>query len=123
MKRVYLELGGKSPNVIFADALDLKRAARVSANGIFRNSGQVCVAGSRLIVQSAVYERFMEELLNATASLRVGDPLQLTSDIGAISSQEQLRRNLDAVALADREGATRLIGGEQILRRERRKFA
>jgi 4-(gamma-glutamylamino)butanal dehydrogenase len=115
LKRVYLELGGKSPNVIFADAPDLKQAAQVSANGIFRNSGQVCVAGSRLIVQSAVYERFMEELLNVTAALRIGDPLQLTSDIGAISSPEQLRRNLDAVALADREGATRLIGGEQIL--------
>jgi gamma-glutamyl-gamma-aminobutyraldehyde dehydrogenase len=115
LKRVYLELGGKSPNVIFADAPDLKQAARVSANGIFRNSGQVCVAGSRLIVQAAVYERFMEELLNVTAALRIGDPLQLTSDIGAISSPEQLRRNLDAVALADREGATRLIGGEQIL--------
>ena len=115
LKRVYLELGGKSPNIIFADAPDLQRAALVSANGIFRNSGQVCVAGSRLIVQSAVYERFMEELLNVTAALRIGDPLQLTSDIGAISSPEQLRRNLDAVAMAEREGATRLIGGEQIL--------
>jgi gamma-glutamyl-gamma-aminobutyraldehyde dehydrogenase len=115
LKRVYLELGGKSPNVVFADAPDLKQAAEVSANGIFRNSGQVCVAGSRLIVQSAVYERFMDELLNVTAALRIGDPLQLTSDIGAISSPEQLRRNLDAVARADREGATRLIGGEQIL--------
>jgi gamma-glutamyl-gamma-aminobutyraldehyde dehydrogenase len=115
LKRVYLELGGKSPNIIFADAPDLKQAARVSASGIFRNSGQVCVAGSRLIVQSAVYERFMEELLNVTAALRIGDPLQLTSDVGAISSPEQLRRNLDAVARADREGATRLVGGEQIL--------
>ena len=115
LKRVYLELGGKSPNVVFADAPDLKQAAKVSAHGIFRNSGQVCVAGSRLIVQSSVYERFMDELLNVTAKLRIGDPLDLTSDIGAIASKEQLRKNLDFVALAEREGAVRLFGGEQIL--------
>ena len=63
---------------------------------MFRNSGQICVAGSRLIVQASVYERFMEELLNVTAKLRVGDPLELTSDVGAISSKEQLRKNLDS---------------------------
>jgi len=116
LKRVYLELGGKSPNIVFADVPDLKRAATVSANGIFRNSGQVCVAGSRLIVQSSIYDRFMEELLRVTAALRVGDPLELTSDIGAVVSQAQLQRNLAAVALAEREGARRLIGGEQIRR-------
>jgi 4-(gamma-glutamylamino)butanal dehydrogenase len=82
---------------------------------MFRNSGQVCVAGSRLIVQASVYERFMEELLNVTAKLRVSDPLDLTSDIGAISSREQLRKNLAFVALAEREGADRLCGGQQIL--------
>ncbi len=60
LKRVYLELGGKSPNVVFNDTTDLKQAAKVSANGIFRNSGQVCVAGSRLLVQSGVYDRFVE---------------------------------------------------------------
>ena len=115
LKRIYLELGGKSPNVVFADAPDLKQAAKVSAQAIFRNSGQVCVAGSRLIVQSSVYERFIEELLSVTAKLRVGDPLDLKSDIGAISSKDQLRKNLDFVAQAEREGADRLLGGEQIL--------
>lgn len=60
LKRVHLELGGKSPNIVFADVPDIKQAAKVSANGIFRNSGQVCVAGSRLLVQSAIYERFMD---------------------------------------------------------------
>jgi gamma-glutamyl-gamma-aminobutyraldehyde dehydrogenase len=115
LKRVYLELGGKSPSIVFSDAPDLKHAARVSANGIFRNSGQVCVAGSRLIVQSSIYDRFMDELLSVTAALTVGDPLQLTSDIGAIASRAQLRRNLDAVATAERQGARRLVGGEQIL--------
>jgi 4-(gamma-glutamylamino)butanal dehydrogenase len=114
LKRVHLELGGKSPNIVLADVPDIKQAAKASANGIFRNSGQVCVAGSRLLVQSQVYEGFMDELLAATAKLRVGDPLDLTSDIGAISSQGQLRKNLQAVARAEAQGAKRLTGGEQI---------
>jgi 4-(gamma-glutamylamino)butanal dehydrogenase len=114
LKRVHLELGGKSPNIVLADVPDIKQAAKMSANGIFRNSGQVCVAGSRLLVQSSIYERFMEQLLEATARLRVGDPLDLTSDIGAISSQAQLRKNIDAVVRAEAQGAMRLTGGEQI---------
>ncbi|MCP1853339.1 MULTISPECIES: aldehyde dehydrogenase [unclassified Bradyrhizobium] len=114
LKRVHLELGGKSPNVVFADVPDIKHAAKVSASGIFRNSGQVCVAGSRLLVQSSIYDRFMAELRDATTKLTVGDPLELTSDIGAIASKAQLRKNLDAVARAEAQGATRLIGGERI---------
>jgi len=114
LKRVHLELGGKSPNIVLADVPDMKQAAKVSATGIFRNSGQLCVAGSRLLVQSQVYERFMAELLAAAAKLRVGDPLDLASDIGAISSQTQLRKNLEAVARAEEQGAKRLTGGEQI---------
>ncbi|RUT96281.1 aldehyde dehydrogenase family protein, partial [Mesorhizobium sp. M7A.T.Ca.TU.009.02.1.1] len=115
LKRVFLELGGKSPNIVFADASDLKQAAVVSANGIFRNSGQVCVAGSRLLVQSAVYDRFMDELVAATTRLKVGDPLDLTSDVGAVSSAEQLNKNLGFVARATEEGAQLVTGGERIL--------
>jgi gamma-glutamyl-gamma-aminobutyraldehyde dehydrogenase len=115
LKRVFLELGGKSPNIVFADAPDLKRAAETSVNGIFRNSGQVCVAGSRLLVQSSIYDRFMDEVTAATRKLKVGDPLDLKSNVGAIASAEQLQKNLGFVALAEREGAKRLLGGEQIL--------
>ncbi|WP_137931321.1 aldehyde dehydrogenase [Mesorhizobium comanense] len=115
LKRVFLELGGKSPNIVFADAPDLKQAAVVSANGIFRNSGQVCVAGSRLLVQASVYDRFMEELLSATTRLKVGDPLNLGSDVGAVSSAEQLDKNLGFVAKASEEGARLVTGGERIL--------
>ena len=89
LKRVHLELGGKSSECRLCRRARHQHAAKVSANGIFRNSGQVCVAGSRLIVQSQVYERFMGELLEATAKLRVGDPLDLASDIGAISGPAQ----------------------------------
>ncbi|NGO55009.1 aldehyde dehydrogenase [Allomesorhizobium camelthorni] len=114
LKRVYLELGGKSPNIVFADAPDLRQAAKVSANGMFRNSGQVCVAGSRLLVQSPIYDRFMDELLAVTGKLKVGDPLDLGSDVGAVSSAEQLGKNLNFVAKAEEEGARRLAGGTRI---------
>jgi 4-(gamma-glutamylamino)butanal dehydrogenase len=75
----------------------------------------VCVAGSRLLVQSAIYDRFMDELIAATAKLKVGDPLSLKSDIGAVSGHDQLKKNLEYVAGAEREGAKRLTGGQRIL--------
>ncbi len=114
LKRVYLELGGKSPNIVFADAPDIKQAAKVSAQGIFRNSGQVCVAGSRLLVQSKIYDPFMSELLAVTSKLKIGDPLDLAFDVGAVSSEAQLERNLEAVARAEQDGARRLCGGERL---------
>ncbi|OZB16649.1 MAG: aldehyde dehydrogenase, partial [Rhodobacterales bacterium 34-62-10] len=75
LKRCYLELGGKSPNVVFADAPDLEQAAKVSAMGIFRNAGQVCVAGSRLLVERSVHDAFVDRLARHAAALTVGDPL------------------------------------------------
>ena len=114
LKRVYLELGGKSPNIVFADVPDIKNAAKVSANGIFRNSGQVCVAGSRLLVQSSVYDRFLDELMTVTARLKIGDPLDLGSDIGAVSSATQLQKNLDFVARSEQEGGRLLCGGDRL---------
>jgi gamma-glutamyl-gamma-aminobutyraldehyde dehydrogenase len=115
LKRVHLELGGKSANVVFADAPDLKAAAKASAQGIFRNSGQVCVAGSRLLVQRTIYEDFVAEVAKIALSLRVGDPLRLDSEIGAVASEDQLRRNLDFVAGAQEQGARLLCGGKRIL--------
>ena len=111
LKRVYLELGGKSPNIVFADAPDLAQAARVSAMGIFRNSGQVCVAGSRLLVQRSVHDEFLDAVLKVALSLRVGDPLDLSTDIGAVSSAHQLAKNLQAVTAAQQEGARLRAGG------------
>jgi len=90
LKRVFLELGGKSPNIVFADAPDIDEAVAGSVNGMFRNSGQVCVAGSRLLVQKQIAAEFTEKLVIAASSLKVGNPLDLTSDVGAISNAEQL---------------------------------
>jgi len=115
LKRVHLELGGKSPNIVFADAPDLDRAAKVSAGGIFRNSGQVCVAGSRLLVQASIYDAFMDRLVAATRKLKVGDPLDLGTDVGAVTSAEQLAKDLAHVADAEEEGARLVSGGRRIL--------
>jgi len=116
MKRCYLELGGKSANVVFADTKDIAEAAQVSAAGIFRNSGQVCVAGSRLLVERSIHDEFVAELSKFAAMLKVGDPLDLKTQAGAVNNSDQLARNLEFVETAQSEGGTLLQGGAQILK-------
>ena len=115
MKRCYLELGGKSPNVVFADAPDLEQAAQVAANGIFRNSGQVCIAGSRLLVEQSIHSEFTARVVEIAEALRVGDPLSLQSDVGAVHSEQQLEANLRFVETARAEAGEVLTGGTRIL--------
>jgi gamma-glutamyl-gamma-aminobutyraldehyde dehydrogenase len=115
LKRCYLELGGKSPNVVFADAPDLDQAAQVCANGIFRNSGQVCIAGSRLLVEDSIHETFTARVVEIAESLKVGDPLDVGNDVGAVHSEVQLEGNLRFVETARSEGGDVLTGGERIL--------
>ena len=114
-KRVYLELGGKSPNIIFADAPDLDEAAKVAASGIFRNSGQVCIAGSRLLVERSIHDEFVAKLTAIAEQMTVGDPLDPQSDAGAVHSERQLRQNLQFVEEAKAQGATVVTGGTRIL--------
>jgi len=115
MKRCYLELGGKSANVVFADVKDLQMAAKVSAAGIFRNSGQVCVAGSRLLIEESVHDEFVEQLGKATMSMNVGDPLNIETTSGAVNNALQLKQNLQFVETAKAEGGTLYQGGKQLL--------
>ncbi len=114
LKRVYLELGGKSPNIVFADAPNLDEAAKVSAMGIFRNSGQVCIAGSRILVERSVHAAFVEKLAAQAAAIKVGDPLDNATQAGAVNSERQLTQNLGFVAEAREAGRT-VIGGARIL--------
>ncbi|SMC71754.1 aldehyde dehydrogenase [Rhizobium sp. RU36D] len=115
LKRVYLELGGKSPNIVFADAPDLDKAAKISAYGIFRNAGQVCVAGSRLLVEQSIQAEFTARLVEITEKMKLGDPLDLGTEAGAVSSETQLLKDLDFIAGASREGARLLTGGTRLL--------
>ena len=111
LKRVYLELGGKSPHVVFDETANLDAAAQAVVAGIFRNSGQVCIAGSRLLVQDSIHDAFVEKIVAITEAMRVGDPLDLNTQIGAISSEAHLIRVLQSL-----EGVeTIATGGERIL--------
>ena len=114
LKRIYLELGGKSPNIVFSDAPNLEFAAKTAVNAMFRNSGQVCVAGSRLLVESSISENFLDMLCKFTKELRVGDPLTLTNDIGAIHSEAQLNKNLKILNAHSDIKRKIVLGGEQI---------
>ncbi len=115
LKRVYLELGGKSPSIVFDDVKDIAQAAKVTANGMFRNSGQVCVACSRLVVQRGIHDEFVAELAKAAGSLKVGDPLDMATQVGAINSERQLLQSLGFVEKATQEGGSIHTGGRRIL--------
>ena len=115
LKRVYLELGGKSPHIVFNDAADLDKAAKVVAAGIFRNAGQVCVAGSRLLVAEDIHKDFVAAVAKVSANMSPGNPLQLDTQIGAINSETQLKQDLAAVATARSENGNVVLGGEQVL--------
>lgn len=115
LKRVYLELGGKSPNIVFADAPDLDEAAKVAATGIFRNAGQVCVAGSRLLVERSIHDEFVAAVAKVAQGMRVGDPLSLDTHIGAVNSETQLHQNLEFVSVAQSEGGQLVTGGARTL--------
>jgi len=115
LKRVYLELGGKSPSLVFDDVKDIAQAAKVTANGMFRNSGQVCVACSRLLVQRGIHDEFVAELAKAAGALTVGDPLDMATHVGAINSERQLLQSLGFVETATKEGGSIHTGGGRIL--------
>ncbi len=115
LKRVYLELGGKSPNVVFADAPDLDQAAKVAATAMFRNSGQVCVAPSRLLVEASIAEDFAAAVAKAAEAMKVGDPLDLANDLGALTTEPQLATIDRAVGAAVEGGALLLTGGRRLL--------
>ncbi|MCI5074791.1 aldehyde dehydrogenase family protein [Oricola sp.] len=115
LKRVYLELGGKSPSLVFDDVKDVAQAAKVTANGMFRNSGQVCVACTRLLVQRGIHDAFVAELAKVAGAMKVGDPLDQTSQVGAINSERQLHQSLGFVETAQQEGASLYRGGRRIL--------
>jgi aldehyde dehydrogenase (NAD+) len=105
-KRLTLELGGKAANIVFDDA-PLDQAVEGIVNGIFFNQGHVCCAGSRLLVQESIADELLEKLRARVSTLRVGDPLDKNTDLGAINSPEQLAKIKELVASGERDGAQR----------------
>ena len=103
-KKLTLELGGKAANVIFDDA-PLDQAVEGIVNGIYFNQGHVCCAGSRLLVQESIYDQTIQKLKRRMSNLRVGDPLDKNTDIGAINSKAQLERIQELVRSGEEEGA------------------
>ena len=112
LKKVSLELGGKSPNIVFADA-DLDAAARGALTGIFYGKGEVCAAGSRLLVESSVREPLMERIMERASKMTPGDPMHPKTRLGALVSKEQMERVLGFIEGGRKEGATLRTGGER----------
>lgn len=115
LKRVWLELGGKSPNIILPDAPDLEKAAATAAWGIFFNQGEMCTAPSRLLVHSSVAERVTEAVVARARELRVGDPLDPATEMGAMVGASHLDRVLGHIGAGVEEGARLRAGGERTL--------
>ena len=120
LKRLSLELGGKSPNIVFPDA-DLPRAARAAFWGIYANKGEVCSAGSRLLVHEKIYDEFVDTLAELARKMKVGDPLDPDAEMGSQISQTQLERILGYIRTGKEEGARLVCGGERDVEGEKAK--
>jgi aldehyde dehydrogenase (NAD+) len=112
LKRITLELGGKSPNIVLADA-DIDAALRGATTGIFYGKGEVCAAGSRLLVDSSIKSEFMDKLAARAKKMVAGDPLDPKTRYGALASKKQLETVQRYVEIAKKEGATLVAGGER----------
>jgi aldehyde dehydrogenase (NAD+) len=110
LKRVTLELGGKSANIVFPDA-DIDAAVKAAGSGIFFNTGQVCSAGSRIIVHESIYDEVVERLAARAKSIRIGDPLETSTAMGPVVSDVQMKRVLNYIDIGRNEGATIVTGG------------
>ncbi len=115
MKRVWLEAGGKSPNIVFADAPDLKAAAEAAASAIAFNQGEVCTAGSRLLVEGSIKARFLPMVVEALKGWKPGNPLDPATNVGALVDTQQLDTVLGYIEAGRNDGAQVLIGGQRTL--------
>lgn len=112
-KKLSLELGGKNPNIIFADC-DWEKMMKTTIQSSFRNQGEICLCGSRILIEESIYEKFKEEFLKYTLKLRVGDPLDDTSKQGALVSKEHYEKVIRCIDVAKQEGGKILCGGKPV---------
>lgn len=113
LKKLSLELGGKNPNVIFADC-DYETALETTIRSSFANQGQICLCGSRIYVEKSIYEKFRDDFVSRTKDLQVGDPLDSNSVLGAIVSEAHFNKILGCIETAKQEGGTILCGGNTV---------
>jgi aldehyde dehydrogenase (NAD+) len=116
-KHASMELGGKSPNIVFDDA-DLEQAVFGAVSGIFAATGQTCIAGSRLLVQDGIYDEVVERLVALAKTARMGDPMSMETQVGPVTTPPQYRKILDYIQVAKDDGATLLLGGGPATRPE-----
>lgn len=114
MKRVWLEAGGKSPNIVFADAPDLRKAAQAAAAAIAFNQGEVCTAGSRLLIERSIKEAFLPLLIEAFEEWKPGNPLDPATKVGALVDRQQLETILSYIESGHHQGAKLLLGGQPL---------
>ena len=112
LKKVSMELGGKSPNIVFDDA-EIDNAVKGVVSGIFAATGQTCVAGSRLLVQRSIHDQFVEKLLALARTAKMGNPMSLDTQVGPITNKPQLEKVLSYIEIAKAEGATPVLGGKR----------
>lgn len=112
-KKVSLELGGKNPNIVFADC-DLDEAVKTSVKSSFTNQGEICLCGSRILIEESIYDEFKKRFLAECEKLKVGDPMDAKSNLGALVSEDHLNKVDSYVRLAIEEGGTILLGGKRI---------
>ena len=115
MKRIWLEAGGKSPNIVFADAPDLQAAAEAAASAIAFNQGEVCTAGSRLLVERSIKDKFLPLVIDALKGWKPGNPLDPETTVGALVDTQQMNTVLSYIKSGHSEGAKLVAGGNQIL--------
>ena len=116
-KRVTLELGGKSPNIVFDDA-NLEDAVNGAVSGIFAATGQTCIAGSRLLLQESIHDEFMEKLIALAKTARMGDPMSAETQVGPITTKPQYDKVLSYIDIAKNDGANLVLGGTPATRAE-----
>ncbi len=112
-KKLSLEMGGKNPTIIFADC-EYEKMLETTIRSSFQNQGEICLCGSRIFIERPLYKRFKEDFVVRTKQLRVGDPLERTTDIGAINSLPHLNKILSYMTLAESEGGKILCGGKRV---------
>jgi aminomuconate-semialdehyde/2-hydroxymuconate-6-semialdehyde dehydrogenase len=113
-KKLSLELGGKNPNIIFADC-DFEQAVKTSVTSSFSNQGEICLCGSRILVEARVYEKFVSAFVERVKTLTVGDPLDDSNHLGALVSEAHMKKVLGYIELARQEGGSVLTGGKQVM--------